>query len=771
MSRTARHRRPDRRGVSFTLLVAVPFCIAIALQGIICFGVLSNSGTTVTMKADAYDLFSERISSHAGYLENDMVFRWSELDSLAQAVEGDIDDVLGSLDATADDLTPGSEASIAVLDATAKRLVFFTRRAEVDGLYLVLAGADAAASEEDSVHAALYIRDSNPKADLENGADLMLAVCPISVSKKLDIALDSSWSATYPLAPEGDARSAFYYRPMQAAAEHPTADMEDLGYWGRPVDLGWAGTSSITYSMPIQDGDGTVVGVLGVEVRLDRVTDFMPYRELDDEGTGSYILAVTNEDGGYERDAGVMPVEGSTRTYEVLATTGASQSLYVEDGDIAAVLDGRAYPLVRPVSEEAGGKEAVVAMSEITLYDSTSPFASEHWTLMGLESQDALFSSSTALERNLLGVFGASLLVGIVIAGLVAWISSSRLRHLMGEVRSARPEQPIEFASTGIVEIDELSDAIQTLGTEVAYSASRLSQILELSDRTIGAFEYNAETDAVTCTDGFFTTLSLLKHPDPRMESLLDGMTGTVIRHGEFSRLLGAFWENAEEEAPWRYLLSDPGQTCWVRLVIMENKEQNRVFGLVEDVTHEIETRRRIEHERDHDILTGLLNRRAFECEVTQRLEDDPPPIAAMMMLDLDNLKYINDTYGHDWGDHYIKAAGRAVSLTFQGSGLFARISGDEFLMFVDRVSRPRLHRRAVRRVPSFARDERTGSAGRAHAQGARVHGRGLLSPGRRGLRTPARICRLRHVHGEEQPQGRAVHVRGQELRARNRSS
>ena len=109
------------------------------------------------------------------------------------------------------------------------------------------------------------------------------------------------------------------------------------------------------------------------------------------------------------------------------------------------------------------------------------------------------------------------------------------------------------------------------------------------------------------------------------------------------------------------------------------------MFGLVEDVTHEIETRRRIEHERDHDILTGLLNRRAFECEVTQRLEDDPPPIAAMMMLDLDNLKYINDTYGHDWGDHYIKAAGRAVSLTFQGSGLFARISGDEFLMFVDR--------------------------------------------------------------------------------------
>ena len=119
----------------------------------------------------------------------------------------------------------------------------------------------------------------------------------------------------------------------------------------------------------------------------------------------------------------------------------------------------------------------------------------------------------------------------------------------------------------------------------------------------------------------------------------------------------------------------------------MESDDRTRVFGLVEDVTDEIATRRRIEHERDHDVLTGLLNRRAFEQAVTERLADDPPAFGVMLMLDLDNLKYINDTYGHDWGDHYIKAAASVIERTFEGEGFFARISGDEFLVFVDRCA------------------------------------------------------------------------------------
>ena len=64
--------------------------------------------------------------------------------------------------------------------------------------------------------------------------------------------------------------------------------------------------------------------------------------------------------------------------------------------------------------------------------------------------------------------------------------------------------------------------------------------------------------------------------------------------------------------------------------------------------------RRRIEHERDYDILTGLYNRQAFQ-RVCESLFAKPETLghAALLMTDLDNLKTINDTYGHDWGGQY----------------------------------------------------------------------------------------------------------------------
>ena len=66
--------------------------------------------------------------------------------------------------------------------------------------------------------------------------------------------------------------------------------------------------------------------------------------------------------------------------------------------------------------------------------------------------------------------------------------------------------------------------------------------------------------------------------------------------------------------------------------------------------------RNRIEHERDYDALTGLYSRQAF-FRVCGELFEKPDTLrhAALMMTDLDNLKTINDTYGHDWGDNYLR--------------------------------------------------------------------------------------------------------------------
>lgn len=107
---------------------------------------------------------------------------------------------------------------------------------------------------------------------------------------------------------------------------------------------------------------------------------------------------------------------------------------------------------------------------------------------------------------------------------------------------------------------------------------------------------------------------------------------------------------------------------------ITELSQQNRTAELLE--------RRRIEHERDYDMLTGLYNRQAFY-RVCSELFARPEKLgcAALMMADLDNLKRINDTYGHDWGDRYLRQTGRCLLDNTPTNTLCSRLSGDEFLL------------------------------------------------------------------------------------------
>ena len=91
-----------------------------------------------------------------------------------------------------------------------------------------------------------------------------------------------------------------------------------------------------------------------------------------------------------------------------------------------------------------------------------------------------------------------------------------------------------------------------------------------------------------------------------------------------------------------------------------------------------------IERERDYDALTGLYSRRAFqrECAHLFATAHDELKHGALVMFDLDNLKYINDNFGHDWGDQYIRQAAQCFQENTPEGTLRSRVSGDEFFLF-----------------------------------------------------------------------------------------
>ena len=86
-----------------------------------------------------------------------------------------------------------------------------------------------------------------------------------------------------------------------------------------------------------------------------------------------------------------------------------------------------------------------------------------------------------------------------------------------------------------------------------------------------------------------------------------------------------------------------------------------------------------------HDSLTGLLNRRAFHELTTQMLRSahrkkEP---AALIMLDLDHFKQVNDRYGHLEGDHVLKMVAEALKATARENDIVARHGGEEFIMAI----------------------------------------------------------------------------------------
>ncbi|MEG0396636.1 MAG: GGDEF domain-containing protein, partial [Oscillospiraceae bacterium] len=94
---------------------------------------------------------------------------------------------------------------------------------------------------------------------------------------------------------------------------------------------------------------------------------------------------------------------------------------------------------------------------------------------------------------------------------------------------------------------------------------------------------------------------------------------------------------------------------------------------------------RKIMLQRDYDKLTGLRTNQLFKREVTALLQTEKETlgVAAMLMMDLDDFKQVNDTYGHHWGDTYLKTASQLLMDSYPENAVVGRRSGDEFHVFL----------------------------------------------------------------------------------------
>lgn len=141
-----------------------------------------------------------------------------------------------------------------------------------------------------------------------------------------------------------------------------------------------------------------------------------------------------------------------------------------------------------------------------------------------------------------------------------------------------------------------------------------------------------------------------------------------VLSKQQFERQIA--WYNISEHFPI------PGWTNW---------------GIGLDMTEQVAAQKKLEHMATHDELTHLPNRALLQDRLSHALSDAQRNRhkGALMLLDLDHFKMINDSHGHPVGDHLLQQVAERLQTCLKSTDTLARFGGDEFVVLLERVTGP----------------------------------------------------------------------------------
>jgi len=215
---------------------------------------------------------------------------------------------------------------------------------------------------------------------------------------------------------------------------------------------------------------------------------------------------------------------------------------------------------------------------------------------------------------------------------------------------------------------------------------SRDSKVLRQVSRLakIGGWTLDFDAGAVTWSDEIYSMLEV----ETGLPIDLDSGLSMIFEKDRqlFADLLKTAVETGQGFEAEIAMLTRSGSVRWLRVLGEREPHGNarRLFGTVQDVTARHATEAELLRLGTTDPLTGLPNRYALTKTINATLAGDAPPgAAALLLLDLDDFKDVNDMLGHDAGDHLLSVLGRRLSNCLHQGDAIGRLGGDEFGVFL----------------------------------------------------------------------------------------
>ena len=196
---------------------------------------------------------------------------------------------------------------------------------------------------------------------------------------------------------------------------------------------------------------------------------------------------------------------------------------------------------------------------------------------------------------------------------------------------------------------------------------------LHWSDETYRIFGLTPEQPRIT-----FTTFLNLIHPDDR-QSVIEDVSKAI----DEKRSYGTEFRLVRPDGTERIVHAQAEIACG------NDGEPARLIGTIQDITDQRRTQERLNYLAHYDTLTGLPNRILLQDRLSQAMveADRRDRLVALMFLDLDRFKIINDTLGHETGDALLKSVAERLRSCVRAGDTISRLGGDEFTIVLANIA------------------------------------------------------------------------------------
>ncbi len=259
--------------------------------------------------------------------------------------------------------------------------------------------------------------------------------------------------------------------------------------------------------------------------------------------------------------------------------------------------------------------------------------------------------------------------------GTIAWVSN-KSRLITGNDGQ-------EYLYCSLSDISPTKAALEELKARM----HRYDIILAQTENVL--FEWDIDTDTIDFSD---TWEQVFGENAPRREHMREILGGNSLFHPDDIPMLLDSIHNLEKGSNYEIaearISSHRGRYIWCRFRASALRDPSgclqKVVGIIINIDAEKSAQKALQERADRDSLTHLLNKTAGRKQAEAYLSRFPGGVkCAMLIIDLDNFKQVNDQYGHLFGDAMLSKAARAIEKQFQAQDIIARIGGDEFMVLV----------------------------------------------------------------------------------------